>query len=194
MHATSIGKAISAAIAFGGLSIAAGAAALGPELPKRAWLIVGGIDGFAIGAAAFILILIFYSHTPAFSPVSSSPNVRSLDNTEGQELKRMLVRHVARGKPVTIGFLADDPEAEQFAGQIGRFLHENKFTVVGFAAEPPTVLLEPGIGIDRGNHILVGPIESRAHSPSTNASFPSEPIPENPPPAEALQASGGSWT
>jgi len=170
MHIHSIAKATSAVVACGGLAVAISAAALGSESTYRDLLIVGGVDGFTIGCAAFILLLIFFNEKPASSPLNMDPLMRSLDNPEGHELKRMLVRHVSREKPVTIGFPADDPEAQRFAGQIGRFLHKNSFKVVGFAAELPTVRLDPGIGIDESNHILVGPIEAPAPSPASTKS------------------------
>ena len=191
MRANSIAKAISAAIACVGLTVAVGGATLGAKSPYREVLIVAGIDGFVVGVAAFILIIIFFSETAPASPIRASPRMRSLDNPEGQELKKMLVRHVARDKPVTIGFPGDDPEAERFAAQIGQFLHENSFTVLDFAAAAPTVRLDPGIGIDDGNHILVGPIGSRASTaPSMNTSLPVASRPRRPEPAVPTQANG----
>lgn len=190
MRANTLAKSVSVVIACGGLALAVGAATLGRGSPYRDALIVAGVDAFTIGAAAFILIVIFLHEKPPAARANLSPPMRSLDNPEGNELKKMLVRHVAPDKAVTIGFPADDAEAEQFAGQIGGFLHESGFAVTGFAAELPAVRLDPGIGIDGDNHILVGPIGSRVRSPASAAPSPAALGPESPAPAEALQASG----
>ena len=167
MRVNSLAKAVSAAIAGIGLTIAVGAALIGHGLPYRDWLIVAGIDALAIGGAAFVLAMIF-SDRPASPPLSIKPRMRSLESADGQELKRTLVHFIAGGKPVTISYPAGDPEAERFAGQIGQFLHENSFTVVGFAAAPPTVRLDRHRN-DDGNHILVGPIGSGHRPPRAEA-------------------------
>jgi hypothetical protein len=169
MRVYSLAKAVSAAIAGVGLAVAVGAAVIGRDLPYRDWLIVAGVDALVIGGAAFVLAVIF-GDKPAPSPAKIKPRMRSLDSADGQELKRMLVQYISSEKPVTISYPADDPEAERFAAQIGQFLHENSFKVVGFAAAPPTVQLDPGIGIDDDNHILVGPMGSRG--PSAPAAEP----------------------
>jgi hypothetical protein len=192
MNASSLAKGLSAVIAGGGLLVAIGAAALIRQSSDRDLLMVAGIDGFVIGAAAFILVLIFAkgkAEDP--TPVQVQPRTRSLDSPDGHELKRMLVRHVLRDKPVTIGFTADDQEAERFAAQIGQFLHEHDFQVVGFAAEAPDAGLDPGIGIDESNHILVGPILSRSSSGYQNvAPSQGDYWPESPLRPEAVQATG----
>lgn len=190
MRVDSLAKAVSAAIAGAGLALAVGVALIGRNLPYRDWLIVAGIDALAIGGAAFVLAMIF-SARPTSEPDSLKPRMRSLDSADGQELKRMLVQYIASEKPVTISYPADDPEAERFAGQIGQFLHENSFNVVGFAPAPPTVRLDPGIGIDDGNHILVGPIGSRG-PPAPPAEPEARPEPWSPAqaPAEVLHARG----
>lgn len=190
MRGDSIAKAISGAVACGGLAVAVGAAVLGTQSPYRDVLIVAGIDALVIGVAAFLLVMIFLGERPAAAPAKLKPRMRSLDSPEGHELKHMLVRFVSSDKPVTIGFPADDPEAEQFAAQISQFLQDNSFRVVGFAAASPTVRLEPGIGIDEDNHILVGPIGSLP--PAKAPARPPAPAARNSAglaPAEALQAS-----
>ena len=190
MRVNSLAKAISAAIAGLGLAIAVGAAVIGRDLPYRDWLIVAGVDALTIGGAAFVLAVIFGDRL-ASPPASIKPRMRSLDSADGQELKRMLVHHISSEKPVTISYPADDPEAERFAAQIGQFLHENNFKVVGFAAAPPTVRLDPGIGIDDGNHILVGPIGSRGPTaPAAEPAARPEPWSPGQAPAEVLQARG----
>jgi hypothetical protein len=190
MRIDSLAKAVSAAIAGVGLAVAVGVALFGRDLPYRDWLIVAGIDALAIGGAAFVLAMMF-SDRPASAPTLIKPRMRSLDSADGHELKRMLVQHISSEKPVTISYPADDPEAEQFAAQIGQFLHHNNFNVVGFAAAPPTVLLEPGIGIDDGNHILVGPIGSPGHTlAAAEPAAVNEPWSDGQAPAEILQARG----
>ncbi len=186
---------MSVGLACAGLALAVGTAALAPGLAYRDLLIVAGIDGLAIGVAAFFLITIFFDERQAKLPAAKlTPRKRSLDNPEGHELKRMLVRYIAQNKPVTIGFPADDPEAEQFAGQIGQFLQANSFEVTSFGAAPPTEQLDPGIGIDDGNHILVGPIGSWARNAAsaepTPPPLPAEFNAESTVPARDRQASG----
>ena len=190
MRFISLAKAISAATAGVGLALAVGAAVLGQDLPYRDWVIVAGVDALAIGAAAYVLMVIF-SGKPASAPARTKPHVRSLDSADGQELKRMLVQYISSEKPVTISYPADDQEAEQFAAQISELLHTNGFKVVGFAAAPPTERFDPGIGIDDGNHILVGPIGARGSAaPAAAPAAPPEQWSPATPPAEALQASG----
>ena len=193
MRGISIVKGVSVGLACAGLALAIGAAVLASGLPYRDLLIVAGIDALTIGVAAFFLISIFIDERPANLPSANlTPRMRSLDNPEGHELKRMLVRYVAQNKPVTIGFPADDPEAEQFAEQIGRFLQGNSFEVTSFGAAPPTEQLGSGIGIDDGNHILVGPIGSWAGNAASELPSPppAELDAESTVPARDLQASG----
>jgi hypothetical protein len=191
MHASSIAKAASATLAGGGLALAAGAAAFGAQSPYREMLIVAGIDGLAIGLAAFVLVMIFRSAKPSDPQVLLATRKRSLDSPEGNELKHMLMRVVSSDKPVTIGFAPDDPEARRFAGQIGQFLHEQSFKIIDFAAAPPTVQLDPGIGIDEGNHILVGPIDSRAtNAPVAGPAEPAAHHQDDQATAQAMQAAG----
>jgi hypothetical protein len=194
MRGISIVKGLSVGLACAGLALAIGAATLASGLPYRDLLIVAGIDALAIGVAAFFLINIFFDERPANLPSANlTPRMRSLDNPEGHELKRMLVRYVAQNKPVTIGFPADDPEAEQFAEQISRFLQDNSFDVTSFGAASPTEQLDLGIGIDDGNHILVGPVASWAGKAALTEPPPPPPAEfdaESAAPARDLQASG----
>jgi hypothetical protein len=164
MHIHSLAKAAWAVLACGGVALAVGAAIFAFGSPYRDLLIVAGIDAFTIGLTGFIVTRIFSSRQPT-RLVDPDPLMRSLDNSEGQELKRMLVGHLSRAKPISISFPADDAEARRFAGQIARFLHKHRFDVTSFDAEAPTLRLDPGIGINGSNHILVGPIRASAPSP-----------------------------